>query len=120
MTMPPQRRPGVRFLRLVEKVETRQLTREDLVRPAWQSTLFAADQPELLIFLDFEHANEADFLTVLTVARPRYVFDLRLVPRFDLGSLNRRLVFSLFSQSGIRYIDLCAEHARGRDRDNYL
>src|SRR5690348_10255448 len=90
MTSPPQRPRKVRFLRLVEKSEPKPLTREDFIRPAWQSTLFAAEQPELLIFLDFQSASEADFLTILTIARPRYVFDLRLVPRFDLGSLNRR------------------------------
>lgn len=119
MTTPPQKRP-VRFLRLVEKSEAKPLTRKDFIRPAWQNTLFAAEQPSLLIFLDFQHVTEVDFLTVLTDARPRYVFDLRLVPRFDLGSLNRKLVFSLFGQSSTRYVDISAGLGSKKDRDHYL
>lgn len=118
MTRPPQKHP-VRFLRLVEKSEAKPLTREDFVRPAWQNTLFAAEQPELLI-LDFQRVTEVDFLAVLTDARPRYVFDLRLVPRFDLGSLNRRLVFSLFAQSATRYVDLSADRGNKKERDDHL
>ncbi len=119
MTTPPQKHP-VRFLRLVEKSEAKPLTPDDFIRPAWQHTLFAAAQPELLIFLDFQFVTEVDFLTVLTDARPRYVFDLRLVPRFDLGGLNRRLVFSLFAQSATRYVDLSAGLGSKKDRDDRL
>lgn len=119
MTTTTQKHP-VRFLRLVEKSEAKPLTQEDFVRPAWQNTLFAADQPALLIFLDFQRVTEVDFLTVLTNARPRHVFDLRLVPRFDLGSLNRRLVFSLFTQSATRYVDLSADLRTKKSRDEHL
>lgn len=73
-------KPNVRFLRLVKgKPEYKPLGRDDLMRPAWQNTLFAMDHTGLLIFVNFESATEADFLTMLADGRPRYLFDLRLV-----------------------------------------
>jgi len=102
------------------KPEYKPLERDDLVRPAWQNTLFAMEHASLLVFVNFESATEADFLTMLTDGRPRYVFDLRLVPRFDIGSLNRRLVFSVFAQSSTQYSDLSGRPASKGDRGSQL
>src|SRR5689334_13062133 len=56
-----------------------------------------------------EATRESDFLSLLTDSRPQLVIDLRLAPRFDVGALNRRLVFALFQQTDSRYADLSGE-----------
>lgn len=95
------------FLRLVDvKPTSDPIAPDNFARPAWQTTLFASENPSLLLFINFEEVSESDFKTVLTGARLKFLFDLRRVPRFDLGSLNRRQAFSLFSKARIRYIDL--------------
>ena len=95
------------FLRLVDTQSTAvPVSKETFARPAWQSTLFATENPFLLLFVNFERVAESDFVNILTGAHPKILFDLRRVPRFDLGSLNRRRAFSIFSDAGIKYIDL--------------
>jgi hypothetical protein len=95
------------FLRLVDsKSIPDPIEHGTFVRPEWRTTLFANENPSLLLFINFEEISEGDFRTVLSGARPKVLFDLRRVPRFDLGSLNRKQAFSLFSKAGTRYFDL--------------
>ena len=96
------------FLRLVGDAKSvpDPIEHGTFVRPAWQTTLFANRNPSLLLFVNFEEVSESDFKAILSGARPKFLFDLRRVPRFDLGGLNRRQAFSLFSKAGTRYLDL--------------
>lgn len=58
-------------------------------------------------------------MNVLEGGRPKLLFDLRRVPRFDLGSLNRRRVFSIFASAGIQYVDLSGRlRSAGQSHDN--
>ncbi len=109
------------FLRLVQPEQVAApLDPASLVRFAWQRTLFAADHPALLAIVDFSSLPVADFLTLLTTARPKMIFDLRRAPRFDTAHLNRRLVFDLFASSGTTYLDLSGKlgAAGAADLDN--
>jgi TIR domain len=100
-------KPKAHFLRLVETpYRPEPISKETFVRPGWQSTFFATANPCLLLFVNFQKISENDFVTALEGARPKILIDLRRVPRFDLGSLNRRRVFSIFASVGIQYIDL--------------
>jgi hypothetical protein len=100
-------RQRANFLRLVEPIrEPDPLGRSTFARSAWQNTLFARDNPSLLVVVIFEELVVSDFLALLSAGHPRVVFDLRRVPRFDIAHLNRRLVFDLFLESRIEYIDL--------------
>src|SRR5262245_44285649 len=95
------------FLRLVQPAEeARSLSESTLMRFGWQNTLFAADHPSLLVIVELETLGAHDFITLLSTARPKLLFDVRRVPRFDMPHLNRRLVFELFKTSGIQYADL--------------
>src|SRR5258708_1778657 len=97
----------VNFLRLVQPaVETPPLSESALTRFGWQNTLFAADHPSLLVIVELETLGAHDFITLLTTARPKLLFDLRRAPRFDMAHLNRRLVFELLQNLGVQYIDL--------------
>ena len=102
-----QAKPRPHFLRLVDDESVPDpITHETFTRAGWQKTLFAHENPSLVVFISFQDIGESDFTTILTSAHPKYLFDLRRVPRFDLGSLNRRQVFSLFAAAGIQYLDL--------------
>lgn len=99
-------KPRPHFLRLVETTSTPDpISHETFSRVGWQSTLFANENPALILFISFQEITEREFTTILIGARPKFLFDLRRVPRFDLGTLNRRQVFALFSKTGIQYWD---------------
>ena len=104
MPKPPQR-----HLRIIEAtqgpVEHERQTFE--MRPG-ERTLFASSDPNILIFLDFASVDEAEFLSLLISSKPTHIVDVRVVPRFDIGNLNRKLVFSVFKSAGAAYHDLGA------------
>jgi hypothetical protein len=98
------------FLRVVEKTPQRKpVEKGDFRVGPWQQTLFAGPLPNLILFVHFEAVSESDFLAAIVNARPKYVLDLRVAPRFDIGTLNRRLVFSVFQQVGAQYYDVAGK-----------
>lgn len=108
------------FLRLVDATSSPEpISLETFSRVGWQSTLFANENPALILFIRFQEISENDFTAILNHARPKFLFDLRRVPRFDLDSLNRRKAFTLFSEAGIQYLDLSRylNTNNGSDRD---
>lgn len=116
----PSKRPAP-FLQVVKaKAEPASVRAQDFAPATWQSTLFARNNPSLLVFIDLEKAAEEDFLTVLVAAKPRFMIDLRLVPRFDIGSMNRKLVFSLFVKSNTQYFDVSGRLGVSDRRDARL
>lgn len=70
-----------------------------------QATLFPDSEDRSLIFVSLPGVSEQDFVSVLAHTKPAYVVDLRPVPRFDIGQLNRHEVFTLFRQEQTTYID---------------
>lgn len=75
---------------------------------ASERSLFATANPNILMFVDFTAVDEAEFLSLIISSKPTHIIDLRVVPRFDIGALNRKLVFSIFEKAGARYYDLGA------------
>ena len=117
MTESRKHRPN--FLRVVRTEDApRPIASRDFERPAWQSTLFAKESDALVVFVNCDQVDEAELLSTLDGAHPKYILDVRRVPRFDFGSLNRRLAFARFRSSGAQYIDLTgnasAKNALGR------
>jgi hypothetical protein len=78
----------------------------DFAPAVWQSTLFAGSNQNLLALIDLNSIEEADFLTLLLAAKPRFMIDLRVLPLFDLGSMNRKRAFELFEKTGTKYFDI--------------
>lgn len=72
-----------------------------------QLQLFATDTPTPLLVADMGFIDEAELLSLLCDAPPRWLMDLRPLPRFDFGRLNRARVFRVFEEHGIRYRDIC-------------
>lgn len=102
-------KPPPRHLRVVE-APPRPITHSPETFEAHPSerTLFATNDPNILIFIDFPSIDEAEFLSLLISSKPKRILDLRVVPRFDIGSLNRKLVFGVFRNTGSIYHDLGA------------
>jgi hypothetical protein len=94
------------FLRAVESPVKRVSVPNHLFNDSWQQNLFTSPNPGLLCIIDFLRISEYELLHVIDEARPRFVVDLRIVPRFDVGSLNRKVIFSLFEKSVTRYLDM--------------
>ncbi len=68
---------------------------------------FSFEQSTLvMILVDLTNASEAEFLYALDHVQPDIVVDLRVVPRFDFGRLNRPVVFRMFEGMSARYYDL--------------
>lgn len=104
MSKPPQR-----HLRIVEAPQRPiEHQREAFEKQPGERTLFATSDTNILIFLDFATVDEAEFLSLLISSKPMHVVDVRVVPRFDVGNLNRKLVFSIFKNAETVYHDLGA------------
>jgi hypothetical protein len=78
---------------------------EGVDRAAVQGTLFKISSNYLLLFLDISSISDSLFLNILKGGMLR-TFDLRVAPRFDIGSLTRARVFELFKQHQIDYFDI--------------
>jgi hypothetical protein len=88
-------------LRLVEG-EPRPLPSE----PKGQLSFSFAADPFVLVLVDLTDASEGEFIELLERVRPDAVIELRKVPRFDFGRLNRKIVFRMFDEMKARYHDL--------------
>ncbi len=60
-----------------------------------QGTLFPEIRNGMLIFVSFPGVTDEDFKMVIEHAMPGIILELRPVPRFDIGKMNRRLVFHI-------------------------
>ncbi|MFK4652608.1 hypothetical protein ABIF97_002542 [Bradyrhizobium japonicum] len=107
-------RPKANFLRLVDSGPAEPLTENSFARPAWQNTLFASANPSLIVIVDCEHVTDHELVTTLTGSKPKQVFDIRRVPRFDIGRLTRRAAFEAFQEAGAHYIDLTSIHRQNK------
>jgi hypothetical protein len=111
-------KPRANFLRLVEQpAKLNPLDESVLQRVGWQNTLFASDNPALIVVAEFDVLPVTDFVILCKTARPKFLFDLRKAPRFDVAHLNRRLAFDLFAGAGIQYFDLSGRLGPNGARD---
>jgi TIR domain len=109
------------FLKVVEKTsQPKPVDEGDFRVASWQQTLFAGSLSNLILFVHFEAVSESDFLAAILNSKPKYIVDLRVAPRFDLGTLNRRLVFSVFQQVGAQYYDVAGKLGVRSPRDPKL
>jgi hypothetical protein len=72
----------------------------------FQSVLFPTMDSSLLYFINIRRLNADDFVRLLQEAKPAWLIDTRLVPRFDLPKFNRQRAFDIFNNYSIKYYDL--------------
>lgn len=70
-----------------------------------QMNLFPERQPNLIVFLSPSGLSETEFVKIFDSVKPKFVVDIRTVPRMDIGTLNRGKVFLMFDEFGSSYID---------------
>lgn len=75
-----------------------------------QESLFPLRTPRSVIFVSLPEVDHREFVSLLRNAAPALVVDLRRIPRFDIGPLNRQFIFDLFRQQGDVYLDFGTEH----------
>jgi len=75
--------------------------------------------PNLLGLFWLAPAKMRQFAKLISSARPRYVFDLRVLPAFDGVGMTRRSVFRLMESSGCTYVDAIGRMG-GTDRGQVI
>lgn len=65
-----------------------------------------ADAVSTVFVCTTEELDERGFVELFTSLHATLALDLRMTPRFDFGTLNRRRALSLFEGLSIRYLDL--------------
>jgi len=96
---------------------------DDAFRPVEQgpqATLFPEARNGMVVFVCFPDVEESEFVKLMENAKPSFVIDLRIVPRFDVGRLNRDRAFDLFEAAGTRYIDLTGILMNGASREDVM
>lgn len=95
------------FLKLVHSVPRPEITKATtLAFTSVQGTFLPSNTPTTLIFLPWKNRVFEQLLDVLKFSKPKIIFDLRIVPRFETGSLSRRYFFDLLQRNECQYIDL--------------
>jgi hypothetical protein len=103
--------------KVISRSRRTELTPENFASPTTsiQSTLFPSPRPGLLIFVFFPDVTEDEFKKTLQFAKPGTVVELRSTPRFDIGKLNRKIVFDCFDKEHATYLDLTSKVAHATD-----
>jgi hypothetical protein len=71
-----------------------------------QQSLFPLRSRRSAIFVSLPDVNHDEFVSLLKNSGPSIVVELRRIPRFDFGPLNRGSIFDLFREQGDIYLDL--------------
>jgi hypothetical protein len=80
--------------------------REHAPVPGIQGTLFPFPDSRSLVFSRFSDVSQNQFISLLANLRPAFIVDLRRVPRFDVGRMNRQIAFEHFMKNDCVYVDL--------------
>lgn len=71
-----------------------------------QYALFPEGNPYSIVCVVPSLLDETEFLDIFNEVHPRYVLDMRRVPRFDIGTLNREKMFSTYFSNELTYLDM--------------
>lgn len=71
-----------------------------------QYSMFPESNPYSLVYVTPSLLDESGFLDIFDEVHPRYVLDMRRVPRFDIGTLNREKIFNTYFSNNLTYCDL--------------
>ncbi len=97
-----------RGFKLISKAEP-ETSQEKSATSGVQQTLFPLRNPRSAIFISLPDVDHSEFVSVLKNSGPATIIELRRIPRFDFGPLNRRSIFDLFREQGDVYLDLGAQ-----------
>lgn len=107
-------------LRVVSSKRRISLSAEMFRSTEGQSSLFDDERPWMIVFACVPDLPEGAFSDLMRLAEPSFVFDLRLAPRFDIGSLNRARAFELFERVHATYVDTTTPLMTGAKREEVI
>jgi hypothetical protein len=79
---------------------------ESAPNTASQQSLFPLGSSRTAIFVSLPDVDHYEFVSLLKSSAPAIVVELRKIPRFDFGPLDRGSIFDLFRENGDTYLDL--------------
>lgn len=88
--------------------------------PTRQPMLFSDASSFTLGFIKAGELDAARLISLVEDAKPRLIFDLRPVPSFARGTLQRRTIFALFNTHGVEYFDVAGVLGVSARRDGLL
>ncbi len=94
-----------RQLEIVRTPRREHIVPEHFLEVKQQTNLFPSTRKGLVIFVHFPDVTEKEFREALFQSKPAYIFEFRSAPRFDIGTMNRRSAFRLFSEQCASYVD---------------
>ena len=109
--------PRLVYSRKPNRVDPKALVRKET---GPQASLFAEPKPGVVVFVEVAWITDSEFVRLVNDVEPSVIFDLRVVPRFDLGRLNRKGAFTLFEKVGSRYVDASIPLMTGTKSDSAL
>ena len=71
-----------------------------------QLELFLSNRPDLLALVLLEPQKLRTFAKAIDTTRPRYIFDLRVLPVFEGAGLSRKSMFRIMESIGCTYADV--------------
>ena len=91
-------------LRLVQKAEVKC----DRVKTNYddKQLSFFYPSPHTVILLDVTNVNHHKFTSIIDHYMPRWIIDVRPVPRLDRIAISRNLAFTIFEKKKSEYVDL--------------
>ena len=108
-------------LELVRAPQRTPVTEDRFAGRPTQKALFPVPKQDLLVFVSVSRVTEEEFTKTLEMARPRVILELRRSPRFDIGSMNRRLAFRWFDSLESKYYDLSSLRSQeGTDPETWV
>lgn len=105
--MPVLRDTKVHFLKLVETGDDGDLPIVVDTQTGEQRSLFAAPTRKTVIFVNASAIRDQDFRTVLEASTGGTLLDVRVAPRFDIGTINRAKTFNILDDLRVVYVDYC-------------
>lgn len=84
-----------------------------------QLELFLSNKPNLLGLVLLAPSRMRLLAKAIDTTRPRYIFDLRVLPAFEGAGLTRRALFHIMESAGCMYVDAMGIMG-GRQRHNAL
>lgn len=85
-----------------------------------QLELFLSNRPDQLAFVLLAPQKLRSFAKTIDTTRPRYIFDLRVLPTFEGAGLSRKSMFRIMERIGCTYIDVMGMLSGQERSDNLL
>jgi hypothetical protein len=112
-------RPHLRVVKAHDE-GARQKETPKVLAPGRQAMLFSDASSFTLGFIRAGELDAARLTNLIEDAKPRLIFDLRPVPSFARGTIQRRAIFALFEKHQVEYFDVAGVLGVSARRDGLL